>query len=168
LDAYWEWKRTYKDEHPLMIKYYFPDYEAGAVAAMGGARWTPRRYPRRRRRGAGRAAPTPGGDWQRFVDLAGPEIVDVLIGYWSGQPLSAEATAYLQSLFERNPYGAASFEEWLELLRSMWAQTQGAPPWGYEIPMRERGTFIRPVGTEGGQRTRWPTPPTRVRYLRSY
>lgn len=162
LDDYWTRKREYKEQHPLMVKFYFPGTEVGAgwQPRFGGGGW--------RRRGRGRrAAPSPGPSpgWSRFAEAAGDRVVGVLIDYWTGQgELDQADREYLQALFKAYPFGAASFEGWLEILRGMWAAGGGGGG-GYEIPMRERPVTIPPAqpAGRGGYVSR---PPTRVRRLR--
>jgi len=164
LDQYWAAKREYKEAHPIMVQYYFPPTEGQATyqpsGAFGGRRWG----------GGGgggrRAAGGAGGEWTAFAGMAGAEIVQELIAYWTGRAtFSPEMKSRLEALFQANPYGAGSFEEWLQLLQASW-QSSLSGGGEYEIPMRERPTVVSPQRAQGGFNA--PSlPPTRVRYLRT-
>jgi len=159
---YWKLKREFKDEHPLLVQYYFPDQG-------GTTEYQPRYYGGGGYRGGGRRrgrAAQAGGSWSAFSSRAGRAVVSELIDYWGGRgPLSQEAIQYLQALFRENSYGAANFEDFLDVLRSMW---QGSIQGGeYDIPMRQSATMVSPYRTSESSRSYWPSPPTRVRMLRS-
>jgi len=120
----------------------------------GGAR---RRFPpagvRPRRFGGGGGrwvarAPT-GGEIQTFFNRVIPPLLqESLANYWTtGAELSAADLAALRTLYERSPMGAATFEQWLNLLRQMWQSSMSAYvyrprlPYAYlqRVPMAYRG-----------------------------